>query len=163
MQKVTTHQPCGVPAAAGAVRARPVTTVSIAILETAERLLEHRPLAGSPSTTWPGRRISRPTFYFYFPSKDAVLLTLLERVIAEADAALAEIIAARPTDRRAFWRHGIDVFRPHVRGAPPVCAATVGVRTTDSAAREMWARSMQRWIDHSATVIEAERAAGAAP
>ncbi len=136
----------------------------LAILETAERLLEHRPLAEiSVDDLAKGAGISRPTFYFYFPSKDAVLLTLLERVIAEADAALAEIIAARPTDRRADWRHGIDVFVRTFGAHRAVCAATVGVRTTDSAAREMWARSMQRWIDHSATVIEAERAAGAAP
>lgn len=135
----------------------------LAILETAERLLEHRPLAEiSVDDLAKGAGISRPTFYFYF-SKDAVLLTLLERVIAEADAALAEAIATRPADRRAFWRRGIDVFVSTFGAHRAVCAATVGVRTTDSAAREMWAKSMQRWIDHSATVIEAERVAGAAP
>ena len=61
----------------------------LAILATAERLLEEQQFAEiSVDDLAKGAGISRPTFYFYFPSKDAVLLTLLERVIAEADAAL---------------------------------------------------------------------------
>ena len=47
-----------------------------------------------------GAGISRPTFYFYFPSKDAVLLTLLDRVITEADErARRGRSAAQPTKR----------------------------------------------------------------
>ena len=77
----------------------------LAILETAERLLEDRSLAEiSVDDLAKGAGISRPTFYFYFASKDAVLLTLLERVIAEADAALERLIAERPADRRAICR-----------------------------------------------------------
>jgi hypothetical protein len=44
-----------------------------------------------------------------------------------------------------------------------VCAATVAIKNTNSEARDLWARSMQRWIEHTAAVIEAERAAGRAP
>ena len=63
---------------------------------TAERLLEERPFADiSVDDLAKGAGLSRPTFYFYFPSKDAVLLTLFERVIAEADAAFD---GAMPTD-----------------------------------------------------------------
>ncbi|WP_234815492.1 TetR/AcrR family transcriptional regulator [Mycolicibacterium duvalii] len=136
----------------------------LAILETAERLLEDRSLAEiSVDDLARGAGISRPTFYFYFPSKDAVLLTLLERVIAEADTALEELIANRPADRRAIWRRGIDVFVRTFGAHRAVCAATVSVKNTNSAAREVWSRSMQRWIDHIAAVIEAERADGHAP
>jgi len=54
----------------------------IAILTTAEQLLEQRPLADiSVDDLAKGAGLSRPTFYFYFPSKDAVLLTLFQRVI----------------------------------------------------------------------------------
>ena len=61
-----------------------------AILATAEELLGQRPLAEiSVDDLARGAGISRPTFYFYFRSKDAVLLTLLDRVVAEADAASA--------------------------------------------------------------------------
>jgi TetR/AcrR family transcriptional regulator, ethionamide resistance regulator len=136
----------------------------LAILETAEHLMADRSLAEiSVDDLAKGAGISRPTFYFYFPSKDAVLLTLLERVIAEADAALEQLIANRPANRRDIWRQGIDVFVRTFGAHRAVCATTVGVRSANSAARDLWARSMQRWIDHIAAVIEAERADGAAP
>src|SRR6266508_2314099 len=56
-----------------------------AILETAEQLLEERSLHEvSVDDLARGAGISRPTFYFYFPSKEAVLLTLLDRMVGEA-------------------------------------------------------------------------------
>src|SRR5215212_8486488 len=90
----------------------------LAILATAERLLGERPLSAiSVDDLARGAGISRPTFYFYFRSKDAVLLTLLDRVIAEADRASAEAFAARSGDRRKDWRDGIkayfETFREH--------------------------------------------------
>jgi AcrR family transcriptional regulator len=136
----------------------------LAILETAERLLEDRSLAEiSVDDLAKGAGISRPTFYFYFASKDAVLLTLLERVIAEADTALTQLIADRPSDRRAIWRQGINAFVATFGAHRAVCAATAAIRSTNSEARTLWATSMQRWIDHIAAVIEAERADGCAP
>ena len=136
----------------------------LAILETAERLLEQRPLAEiSVDDLAKGAGISRPTFYFYFPSKDAVLHSLLERVIADADAALAHLIANPPEDRRLIWRNGINVFVETFGAHRAVCAAASAAKTTDTASRELWATSMQRWIDHIAGVIETERARGAAP
>ena len=52
-----------------------------AILATAERLLEERPLADfSVDDLAKGAGISRPTFYFYFQSKNAVLLSLLDQM-----------------------------------------------------------------------------------
>src|SRR5918994_7455900 len=66
-----------------------------AILETAERLLEERPLSEiSVDDLARGAGISRPTFYFYFPSKDAVVLTIIDRVVAEAGGSREEIITA---------------------------------------------------------------------
>ena len=82
----------------------------LAILATLEQLLEERPFAEiSVDDLAKGAGISRPTFYFYFPSKDAVLLTLFERVIVEADAAFeggTEI--TRPTPR--VLADGINAF-----------------------------------------------------
>lgn len=136
----------------------------LAILETAERLLEDRTLAEiSVDDLAKGAGISRPTFYFYFASKDAVLLTLLERVIAEADTALQSLIANRPSDSRVIWRQGINAFVQTFGAHRAICAATVAEKSTNSEARALWATSMQRWIEHIAAVIEAERAARAAP
>lgn len=135
-----------------------------AILETAERLLADRSLAEvSVDDLARGAGISRPTFYFYFASKDAVLLRLLERVIAEADAAMAEVDLDASVDRDATWRRGIDVFVRTFGAHRAVCAAVVAVKDTDSQARDLWSRALQRWIDHTATVIEAVRADGLAP
>jgi TetR/AcrR family transcriptional regulator, ethionamide resistance regulator len=136
----------------------------LAILETAERLLAQRPLADiSVDDLAKGAGISRPTFYFYFPSKDAVLLTLLERVIAQADMALAELIENPPADKSSIWRTGINVFFETFGAHRAVCAAAVAARVTNSEARQLWATSMQRWINHITGVIESERARGAAP
>src|SRR6185503_20620633 len=69
----------------------------LAILETATRLLEERSIAEiSVDDLAKGAGISRPTFYFYFPSKDAVLLTLVERVILEADEAAERLADSLP-------------------------------------------------------------------
>src|SRR6478609_8834338 len=55
------------------------------ILETAERLLEEKPLSEiSVDDLAKGAGISRPTFYFYFPSRDAVVLTIIDRLVAAA-------------------------------------------------------------------------------
>jgi TetR/AcrR family transcriptional regulator, ethionamide resistance regulator len=135
----------------------------LAILTTAERLLEQRPLADiSVDDLAKGAGLSRPTFYFYFPSKDAVMLTLFERVIVEADSALESMIASPPADLKALWRTGINVFVETFGSHRAVSLAADSARTNKDL-RELWSRFMQKWVGHIATVIEAERARGAAP
>jgi AcrR family transcriptional regulator len=135
----------------------------LAILTTAERLLEERPLADiSVDDLAKGAGLSRPTFYFYFPSKDAVLLTLFERVIIEADSALESMVANPPADTKTLWRTGINVFVETFSAHRAVSLAADAARTNEDV-RELWSRFMQKWVAHAATVIEAERARGAAP
>lgn len=131
----------------------------LAILATAERLLEHRSLADiSVNDLAQGAGISRPTFYFYFRSKDAVLLTLLERMIADADAAL-EILHTRSNS----WRSGIaasyQTFGSESRG---VSRAGWAALATNPEARQLWSTFMQKRVRQTVTVIEAERTRGAA-
>ena len=79
--------------ASGAARGRRTSRPSgdereAAILRTAEQLLTQQGFSQiSIDDLARGAGISRPTFYFYFPSKNAVLLTLLDRVVDEANAA----------------------------------------------------------------------------
>ena len=135
----------------------------LAILTTAERLLQQRPLGDiSVDNLAKGAGLSRPTFYFYFPSKDAVLLTLFERVIVEADSALEGMVANPPADLKALWRIGINVFVETFGSNRAVSLAADAARTNKDL-RELWSRFMQKWVGHIATVIEAERARGAAP
>jgi TetR/AcrR family transcriptional regulator, ethionamide resistance regulator len=131
-----------------------------AILATAEHLLEQRPLADiSVDDLAKGAGISRSTFYFYFPSKDAVLLTLLERMITEADAALENL-----NDRDNTWRRGINaafqIFGSQSRG---VSRAGWAALATNPEVRQLWSTFMQKCVRHTAAVIEAQRARGAAP
>ena len=135
-----------------------------AILDTALRLLEERPEhAISVDDLAKGAGISRPTFYFYFASKDAVLITLLERVIAGVDQAWDELAVDPPTDRNDFWRAGITLFFESFGAHKEMSRAGYAVRARVPEAYEMWATAMQRWITRTAESIDFERARGMAP
>ena len=134
-----------------------------AILATAERLLEDRNFADvSVDDLAKGAGLSRPTFYFYFPSKEAVLLALVERVIIEADSALEALTANPPADVKALWRDGIDVFVRTFGTHRAVSLAAERSRSNDEISA-LWSRFMQKWVAHSAAIIDVERGRGAAP
>ena len=135
-----------------------------AILATAERLLEERPLSEiSVEDLAHGAGISRPTFYFYFPSKDAVLLTLVDRMVEEAAASREEALAKLTEDPRAGWRlvlrDSFEVFGSR-RGAT---LAAAELRATNAEARELWSQVMESWVADASAIIESERARGVAP
>ena len=130
-----------------------------AILRTAERLLETSKFADiSVDDLAKGAGLSRPTFYFYFPSKEAVLLTLLDRVMVEANSRLGSFASVLTADRDASLRAGINAFFATFAAHPAVCAAAAEVKANSPEVRELWADFMQRSIDHTTGVIEAERA-----
>jgi AcrR family transcriptional regulator len=136
----------------------------LAILSTLERLLEDRPFAEiSVDDLARGAGISRPTFYFYFPSKDAVLLTVFERVLAEADATFEGRADDYTVDPARAWRDGIYAFFEPLRRHLAVALAGVAATATNAEIRELWSTFMQKWIGRTAAVITAERARGAAP
>jgi AcrR family transcriptional regulator len=135
-----------------------------AILATAEQLLEERPLGEiSVQDLARGAGISRPTFYFYFPSKDAVLLTLVDRMVEEAASSREEALAKLAEEPRAGWRQGLratfDAFGSR-RGA---ILAAAELRATNAEARELWSKVMEGWVADVSAIIEAERARGVAP
>lgn len=135
-----------------------------AILSTLESLLEGRSLADiSVDDLAKGAGISRPTFYFYFRSKNAVLIALMERVMGEADAALEALMANPPTDRNEFWRAGIGVFYSTFRAHRGLAPSMAAARYTNTEARELWSTFMQRSIDHTTRVIETLRSRGELP
>jgi len=135
-----------------------------AILATAERLLDERPFSEiSVDDLAKGAGLSRPTFYFYFPSKDAVLLTLIERVVMEADTASEGLADTLPDGRYEAWRTAINVFFEAFVKHKGVTRAGHAARASHAEIRELLATFMQKWIDNTAATIEAERARGAAP
>ena len=157
-----------VPASSSTRSRRPVRPSGddreLAILTTAEQLMAQRPLSAiSVDDLARGAGISRPTFYFYFASKDAVLLTLLDRVVAEADAATQDAFRGRPSGPREGWRRAITAYYETFRAHRALTLAWAGARSTNAEVRELWAQVFEGWVRRCAEAIEAERARGAAP
>jgi AcrR family transcriptional regulator len=136
----------------------------LAILATAGRLLEKRPLAAiSVDDLAKGAGISRPTFYFYFKSKDAVLLSLLEPMIAQADSEFDGAVQRLPADPRRVWRSGIKAFFTAFGSHHAIARAGTEALAASPDFRAMWNGYMQKWIEQTAAMITAERDRGAAP
>ena len=136
----------------------------LAILATAERLLAERSLAAiSVDDLARGAGISRPTFYFYFPSKDAVLLTLLDRVVSEADATMDAAFAAEAPDPGEGWQRVLAAYHHTFRTHRALTVAWAEARATSAEMRALWAEVVERWVQRCTAAIEAERARGAAP
>ena len=135
-----------------------------AILATAERLLEERSLSEiSVEDLARGAGISRPTFYFYFPSKDAVLLTLIDRMVEESTVSREAALAKLAEEPRAGWRLALESSFEAFRSRRGVILAGAELRTTNAEARELWAQVMEGWVEDVSAVVEAERARGVAP
>ncbi|KAA0085424.1 TetR/AcrR family transcriptional regulator [Mycolicibacterium sp. P9-64] len=135
-----------------------------AILATAERLLEDKKFADiSVDDLAKGAGLSRPTFYFYFPSKEAVLLSLLEPLIAQADKGFDGAIESLPADPRRAFREGIRIFFTAFGSHSVVARAGTEALATSPDIRTMWSEFMQKWINQTAALIEYERGRGAAP
>lgn len=134
------------------------------ILATAERLLAQRSLADiSVDDLAKGAGISRPTFYFYFPSKEAVLLSLLEPLIAGADAEFEGAGQSLNEDPRGVCRNVIEAFFTAFSSHRAVARAGVQALATSPEIRALWSGFMQKWIDQTAALISADRARGVAP
>lgn len=136
-----------------------------AILRAAEELLSLRSLHEvSVDDIARAAGISRPTFYFYFPSKDAVLLSLLAEMVARArrerDAALSRI---EKDDVAGGWRAAIESFFATWSANRDLVRAGEGARAASAEVRDLWARVIEELVAETAAAIEAERARGAAP
>ncbi|MGH9300095.1 MAG: TetR/AcrR family transcriptional regulator [Acidimicrobiales bacterium] len=134
------------------------------ILATAERLLEERRFHEiCVDDLARGAGISRPSFYFYFPSKDAVFLTLLDRVVEEARTTRDTALEGLAEDPARRWREALtaihDTFGSH-KGLSLVASEFFA---HSGEARELWAHVMEGFVQETAAAIEAERARGAAP
>ena len=135
-----------------------------AILATFERLLEERPLHEiSIDDIARGAGISRPTFYFYFASKEAVLLSLFERMIGEARSSGGDALEHLSDDPATEWRRGIAAFFEVFRSHRAVTLAGADAQATSAEVREVWSGVMEGWVQEATAAIEAERDRGAAP
>ena len=133
-----------------------------AILATAERLLAERGFDGfSVDDLARGAGLSRPTFYFYFASKDAVVLSLLDRVIDQAHRSTPTVDFA--ADALGSWRAIIATIVAVFDEHRAVTVAGVEAHAASAEIRALWSAAMERWVTDTAALIQAERDRGAAP
>lgn len=134
-----------------------------AILATARQLLETKKFADiSVDDLAKGAGISRPTFYFYFPSKEAVLLSLIDPLIKRADTGFDSAMERMPADPRRAIRRGIEIFFDSFGSHPATARAGTEALNSSPEFRAFWAGLMQKWINLTAALITAERQRGAA-
>ncbi|MCX2933461.1 TetR/AcrR family transcriptional regulator [Mycobacterium sp. CVI_P3] len=159
-----------VPAATPArVRGRRATRPSgddreAAILRTLEDMLEQRPFAEiSVDDLAKGAGLSRPTFYFYFASKDAVLVRLFGRAITASGADRQQQTETADQPPQQAWHDGIYAFFDSLRPHRTVVLAGLSAMAANPELREMWTSFMTGWIDYTAALITKERMRGAAP
>ncbi|MGN7782761.1 TetR/AcrR family transcriptional regulator [Mycolicibacterium sp. 22603] len=135
-----------------------------AILDTASRLIQQRPFADiSVDDLAKGAGISRPTFYFYFASKEAVLLSLMDPLIKRADTGFDNAVDTLPAEPHKAIRRGIEIFFSSFGSHPATARAGVEAVHSVPEFRAVWAGLMQKWIGLTAALIDAERQRGAAP
>ena len=135
-----------------------------AIMRTAEQLLGERPLGQiSVDALARGAGISRSAFYFYFPSKDAVVLSLVERLVEEAAGARDEALRNEAETGPDSWRESIAIFYEIFGAHRALIAAAVELSATNEEAQQLWAQVMEGWVQHVVERIERERERGVAP
>ncbi|MGY3320851.1 TetR/AcrR family transcriptional regulator [Arthrobacter sp. TE12232] len=135
-----------------------------AILVAAERLLGEKDFADvTIDDLARGAGISRPTFYFYFASKQAVLLTLLDQVAHEAEKRTADVFSDLSAAPSAAWRKAIEAFAGTFAAHRGVSVAAAAARSSEPELAAEWATLTNRWIDATAAAIGAERDRGASP
>jgi AcrR family transcriptional regulator len=136
-----------------------------AILAATEQLLAEVPLRKlSVAQIIVAAGISRATFYFYFPSKFAVLAELVRRAINEIYAVSRPTLHSATAEARevALTRRIEDsarVWDAH----RPVLQATVDNLHAYPELQALWLEMLGGLTDAIATEIEQERAAGRAP
>ncbi|WP_211765406.1 TetR/AcrR family transcriptional regulator [Kutzneria sp. CA-103260] len=134
-----------------------------ALLETAERLLAVKPLAEiGIEELARGAGISRSSFYFYFESRQAMLLALLARVSDDLVTQVVECWLEPQSDMRKTVRQsiGLAVKMWHEHGAVLMAADSPDAPPE---AKEFMADMTGRLVAATVDMIERGRETGAAP
>jgi AcrR family transcriptional regulator len=135
-----------------------------AILAAAQRLLEEKALQDiSIEDLTQAVGISRPAFYFYFSSKDAVVLTLLDRMVDASFAAVEQKVAAAVGDPVERWRSAIQAAFRTFSEHRTVVRAAAQLKAGNPEIQRLWTSILERWVHRTMKAIEAERERGAAP
>jgi TetR/AcrR family transcriptional regulator, ethionamide resistance regulator len=135
-----------------------------AILATCERLLGEKSLREiAVDELAAGAGISRPSFYFYFESKNAVLRALVERLADEMYAEAESWLEREDDSPEVTVSRSIGAAAQQWREHGPVLRAAVQTWGSVPELRAFWEDIVRRFVEQSAARISDERAGGAAP
>jgi AcrR family transcriptional regulator len=145
-------------------RARKGDLKEQAILATCERLLGEKPLGEiGVDELAAGAGISRPTFYFYFESKNAVLRALVERLADQMYAEAASWLAREGDSPEVTVSRSIEAAAQQWRDHGAVLRAAVEAWGSVPELQAFWEDIVGRFVDQSAARIGEERDAATAP
>lgn len=135
-----------------------------AILATAESLFRERAFHQvSVDDLARGAGLSRSTFYFYFTSKEQVILTLLDRLVQEQLREEQNSPVALASDPAGVWRAVLGGSYDRWSAHRGVFRAAVAARGTSAEVSAVWTGFLEQFVSRTAAAIEAERSRGAAP
>ena len=135
-----------------------------ALLATAEQLLSEKPIhAIGVDELARGAGISRPSFYFYFDSKFAVLHALVDRVVRETYEIASGWLADDEAPPEESVRHNIEAVVEQWRRHGHVLRAAVETWGTVPEMGRYWEAIAAGFVEAAAAKITRERRAGAAP
>jgi AcrR family transcriptional regulator len=135
-----------------------------AILATCERLLDERALGEiAVDELAAGAGISRPSFYFYFESKNAVLRALVERLADEMYAEAESWLERKDDSPEVTVSRSIGAAAQQWREHGPVLRAAVQTWGSVPELQAFWEDVVRRFVEQSATRIADDREDGAAP
>ena len=103
-------------------------------------------------------RVSRASFYFYFPSKQAALAELVRRAVHAGHEAAQPWVQAQASPRETL-RAGIDAGATLWLDNAPVLRAIVESWASDPALRTLWLTQMTTFTQATIARIEADREA----
>jgi AcrR family transcriptional regulator len=109
-----------------------------------------------------GAGISRPTFYFYFESRDAVIRALGEQVAAGLTETVTAGLDARDAAPETVIRAMTAAYMERWRAEGPVLRAMAPLYESDPEHRAFWDQITGGVVDTIAASIDSERARGRA-
>jgi TetR/AcrR family transcriptional regulator, ethionamide resistance regulator len=128
-----------------------------AILSTCERLLAEKPLGEiGVDELAAGAGISRPSFYFYFESKNAVLRTLVQRLADRMYAEAATFLARADEEPEVTISRSIAAAADQWREHGPVLRAAVESWGTVPELQAFWEDIIGRFVEQAAARIAEE-------
>jgi AcrR family transcriptional regulator len=136
--------------------ARPPADLRDRILDATRRLLDERRFdALSVADILTAAGVSRASFYFYFPNKQAVLAELVRRAVGRGQEA-AEPWTSRSQDPIDALRSGIEAGAALWHDNAGVLTAIVDNCGTDDELRRLWHEQMGTFTDATVARIQAD-------